>query len=740
MKLYHEEITDKEKVLFVYSKKTELILRLSNRLKESGLDVFATSSLPGSLSLYKHIFFFEKIPKNIDDLKNIPPYVLITRSHKENIGSKTVFIGHHSNVEDIERIIGFVFSSNNQKLLDLSHSLKRSAVKTKVPLQFRLPKLPRRRKLIGYFIIFFVLFEISFLAPLTIASIFLYKSVGNIRTSNMTQASKDLSIAKPFLDTSEVLYALARPSLSFFSLALLPDSLMSSVQNAYIISRSGIAIEQKTGDFVDLIMITNKTPNQINQARSSLSYLKRDISMLHEATLELSHNLDALPIQAPQTFQEKLETTLLTIGQLEQLSSNFDTLLGSKKAQKYVLFFYNNMELRPGGGFLGSFATVTFQDYTMKDLTVYDVYDADGQLKTHLEPPVAIRDYLEQPHWFLRDSNFSPDFPENVKNAQIFLEKEMGFTNFNGAIGITTTGITNLISAFGSLYVSDYRETVDKNNFYLKTQEHTQTNFFPGSTQKKSFLNALLQTMILRSRDVNKGALGQQLLKSLDEKHIVLYFADKKTQDSIAQAGWNGAILQSECVKNAHCISNSLLSVDANLGVNKANFFVSREFKINTIISQDGTIHNSFITNVHNDSPDNSFGGDYKNFLRVYIPRSAKINGVRVNNKKIINFEEKSTAYFKIVELLVNTKRQHSDVVEVTYTLNQKLKNGKNTYQLALQKQIGSLNTNITMTISLPTNVVATNKNFPAIEKNGSITYNTTLSGNKLFILELNKQ
>ncbi len=749
MKLFHEEITENEKVLLVYAKKTPLISTLVERLKTYNIDTFASTNVPSQVSIYKRVFFFEKLPKNLPIPKTLSQSVFVTysinkkdiqKSLTDNPAIRIVVANKNDSSENIETILGFVFASSSNRVLDIANSLTPNMSKSKKKVRFTWPKPPSRRKGLGYFLVFFLLFEISFIIPMGIGAGFLYKSFKEARENNLDSATRTLSRAKPFLKTGELLYSLARPTLSFFSLALTPDTVMTTLNATASMMTDSLSIEKRASNILTLILDEDKTPNQVAQIRSTITRMNRDIQRLHETSLILSRNIDSLPITIPDSIHNDLDGAVLTLNRVKQLSNNLDTLLGGNGEKRYVLFFYNNMELRPGGGFLGSFATVNFDNYTMKDLIVYDVYDADGQLKIHLEPPEAIRDHLQQPHWFLRDSNFSPDFPENVKNAQIFLEKEMRFAPFDGAVGITTTGITNVIDAFGTLYVSDYKETVDKNNFYLKTQERAQTNFFPGSTQKKSFLSALLQTMLANLGGVNKGALGQLVLTSLEEKHIALNFSDPDLQQTITQTGWGGAILQSECIKNTLCISNALIPIDANLGVNKANFFVSREFGIHTQIDQNGTVNNTFTSHIQNDSPDNEFGGDYKNFFRLYIPRSAKVKKVLINGKEIDDIVEKSTAYFKTIELLVQTEKQSKDVVEVQYVLSQKVKKGTNTYQLALQKQIGSLNTNVTLTVSMPKNIIVKNKNYPALEKDGSITYNTTLSGNKIFILELIKQ
>ena len=101
----------------------------------------------------------------------------------------------------------------------------------------------------------------------------------------------------------------------------------------------------------------------------------------------------------------------------KKIISYFQGVLTEKNPKKYVIFFANNMELRPGGGFIGSFGIFEIGNYSIGEIKIYDIYDADGQLTVHLDPPKPIAQYLHVPHWFFRDSNFSPDFFTNLPRA-----------------------------------------------------------------------------------------------------------------------------------------------------------------------------------------------------------------------------------------------------------------------------------------------------------------------------------
>ena len=75
------------------------------------------------------------------------------------------------------------------------------------------------------------------------------------------------------------------------------------------------------------------------------------------------------------------------------------------KRREYLVLLQNEAELRPGGGFIGSLGFLSFEGGYLLNFEVKDVYEADGQLKGHVEPPEEIKTYLGEAGWYLRDAN-----------------------------------------------------------------------------------------------------------------------------------------------------------------------------------------------------------------------------------------------------------------------------------------------------------------------------------------------
>ena len=84
----------------------------------------------------------------------------------------------------------------------------------------------------------------------------------------------------------------------------------------------------------------------------------------------------------------------------------------------FIVLLQNNWELRPSGGFMGSYALVQFENNVLKDISVQDIYVPDGQIQGHVNPPKPVLQAFQQGFWRLRDANWDPDFQKSAENEK----------------------------------------------------------------------------------------------------------------------------------------------------------------------------------------------------------------------------------------------------------------------------------------------------------------------------------
>ena len=390
-------------------------------------------------------------------------------------------------------------------------------------------------------------------------------------------------------------------------------------------------------------------------------------------------------------------------------------ILGFNGQKTYLLLFQNNMELRPGGGFVGSYGLLTLNKGKIQNFKIYDVYDADGQLRAHIEPPYPIRRHLPSVHWYLRDSNFDVDFSKGAVASAIFLNSEM-HQPVDGVIGVDLSFIRNLLLITGPITVSDYNETVNADNFYQITQAHVEKDFFPGSTQKKDFLRSFynfLQIKLTETKQISYLSLFNVFANSVYEKHVMFAFNNPNQQALFAVNGWSSSLIDDR-KENPGDINDFIGINEANLGANKVNYFISRSLSQKVNILDDGTISEDLTIAIKNTAEKSTLvKQNYKNYLRIIIPFNAKLKKIIIDEKEqtVVDAVVDPAIYEKkkftppaglevyrqnqgnntVYGFLIDIQAQDLKIIQVQYDLDKKLdlSNKETNYSLKIFKQPG---------------------------------------------------
>lgn len=308
-------------------------------------------------------------------------------------------------------------------------------------------------------------------------------------------------------------------------------------------------------------------------------------------------------------------------------------IVGMDRQKNYLILFQNNEELRPGGGFIGSYALISFDKGKVGDITVHNTYDADGLLKKHIEPYFIGRRYI-QVHLYLRDSNFDVDFLKNAQKAAYMLQQETG-QHVDGVIAIDVSFVKSLIDVIAPVSVWQYHETIDANNFFLVTETHSDKHSFFGSTQKQDFLHALLSAVLIKF-DTHRFSYSLRIIpKILDgvkQKHLLFALMDPRLQTALTQSRLSSALYDPR--KNEKGSVNDFLGInEANIGINKANYFLKRSISQNTTIQRDGSIAEVLkITYTNTTKYQKWPSGNYRAYVRIIVPLHTALTGITIDN------------------------------------------------------------------------------------------------------------
>ena len=81
----------------------------------------------------------------------------------------------------------------------------------------------------------------------------------------------------------------------------------------------------------------------------------------------------------------------------------------------FLVLFQNSDELRPGGGYIGSFGIIKIKGEQITAVDTHDTNIFDSAKATGVEPPYPMGKMLNITDWEMRDSNWSADFPTNAR-------------------------------------------------------------------------------------------------------------------------------------------------------------------------------------------------------------------------------------------------------------------------------------------------------------------------------------
>jgi hypothetical protein len=187
-----------------------------------------------------------------------------------------------------------------------------------------------------------------------------------------------------------------------------------------------------------------------------------------------------------------------------------------------------------------------------------------------------------------------------------------GEGEFDGVIATNLLVFQQILAEIGPIKLVDYDEDITADNLWEKAQFYSQQGFFPGSKQKREFLGDLskaLRNRLETSSPGEKIRLIKLIIRLLAEKQIMVYLLDGKIQ--------SGQVKTVSCPAwLAGCVADSLMVVEANLGVNKANCCIDRRVRLELSKQENNWHHQLFLT-FENRSGNSLWGGKYKAWVRV---------------------------------------------------------------------------------------------------------------------------
>lgn len=358
-------------------------------------------------------------------------------------------------------------------------------------------------------------------------------------------------------------------------------------------------------------------------------------------------------------------------------------LSNSETPKTFLVLFQNSWELRPGGGFIGSFGIVTLRNGRIEKMQIHDTGNFDGRIPSTVAPPYPMREYLHIDSWKLRDSNYSPDFATNARKAEEFYRMGGGEENFDGVIGITSNVLLALLRVTGPVTLEGYPGTYDSENAVLALEEQVEQKYREQNIEKgdrKEVMRELADAIVQKLQPLTlsqKVRLAQVGLEEIRTKNIQFFFHDADMQRVVEERDWAGKV-------DARWNNDFLLLTDANLGAYKSDSVVKRSVRYNINFSKETPEATLDITYTHTATEKNWLINHYTSYLRAYVPAGSWLTDIEGGSGETQYGNEFGKRLFgTVVYVPVGT----SKTITFRYTLPKTI--NETTWAMHLQKQPG---------------------------------------------------
>lgn len=528
----------------------------------------------------------------------------------------------------------------------------------------------------------------------------LFEGLNKVVSQPQAAAALFTSSSDNFATTAADLRRLNKASKALIILPATRDGL-SLLQLGYNASQAGESLAKALSDQPSL-----PTPTSFEQAASNAS--QKILVMAANHGPDIANALTKLanmqqianginPKALPSGISQELASWKTKLPQLNQsgqalakLLTETPDLFGAKGERRYVILFQNNTELRPTGGFIGSYAVMTFNGGKVSNFFFQtNIYKSDLAFaqRTPIKPPYPISDATTV--WGMRDANWAVDFRETAKQVLTFHQGIYG-QPAHGVIAVDTSVILDLLRLTGPIEFPEYNTTLTADNFIDTVQFKVEKEYFESQQNKKinepkTILNDFIPKLfaaIDKLPDDKKQLIPQTIFSAIERKSVQAYSNNAQAEEAFIALNIDGR------VKDAP--SDYLYINNANIGGGKSSKNMTQDTTLTQAVIGNHIENTLTIIRTHHGNgqwPD----ADNSNYMRILVPKGSElISATGTFELHEVAEEASKTVISGWFRTPIASKKNATIKYRLPETVNKK------SYSLFIQRQPGENYTNYT--------------------------------------------
>lgn len=483
---------------------------------------------------------------------------------------------------------------------------------------------------------------------------------------------------------------------------------------------------------------------RFSRSSSDLQLLSTRISLVsQEADAVRVHPLIGSLLDSLNPYLAQLDVVgerLKTMALFAELVPEF---FGLGQERTHLLLFLNNDELRPGGGFIGTYGLMRVKNADVLSLQTKDSYAIDRLVETLVtsSAPEPMNKYNATPTLFFRDGNWSPDFAVSAQEVIALFEKESSLIqnhpdvptsiHVDSVIGFTPTLASALLAYLGPVEIAGQTFTSENVpeliEYEVEKGFETKGILYEDRKEILSQLVVVIQDRLTSLPFSKWSDIFTLFSQTVQSKQLAIFSTNAKVQEQLMRSQWTGSI-------DSRTVDTQLF-VDANFASLKSDPLVTRSLHYEIFRNPSGTwIGRTTMTYRHEGTIDWRTTR-YRTYARLYLPKGSEL--IRVQGLQDGPFVSEDLN-MSVIEgfSVIEPGQTHSLVYEYRLSDGVIAAIAKQDYALTFFKQMGARDYTLTLDLDFDKNLTHA---MPPENKNqwGDDRYqlNTKLSQN--FVLQV---
>lgn len=403
-----------------------------------------------------------------------------------------------------------------------------------------------------------------------------------------------------------------------------------------------------------------------------------------------------------ESLVETIDGTAQTVKEVKPIISHLKPILGVGEPKNYLLLFQNDAELRPTGGFLTAYATLSIDNGKLDASNSHDIYTLDNLFGNRLPAPDPIKNYHKNVfNWHLRDMNLSPDFKVSMDTFLENYGKVADKDKIDGIIAVDTHVLVDLLEVLGPIGVSgfgNFSAETDKRcdcpQVFYELEKYADKPTSSLKEERKGIIGPLMHSILLNAM----GSPRKQwplfinvVFSNISEKHLLLYFFNEDVQKTMEVLNASARIKDYD--------GDYLHVNDCNFAGAKSNMFIKETFTQDIEVANDGSVTKTLTIDYKNPAaPSNCnleagelcLNGLYRDWVRVYVPQGSQLIEAQGSEIEVRTYDDLGKTVFEAFYGDQSPLRpQGKAQLTFKYRLPFKVEKGQS-YKMLIQKQPGT--------------------------------------------------